>query len=137
MITQVMKAAEAKAFVVQTLANLRTSSLLTVFPKNRRDVCGVRRTVSSRTHSYTYDILYLVWKNKEGALKRRQVIRSVDTVSGFSLFVDSVEVDGIVTKLTYSGADYYGKVTKNTLLFNSAGELPSEQLVESLTEEEE
>lgn len=73
------------------------------FPKGRTDVCVVRR-MAENGRDYGYDTLYLIWKNKEGALRHYHIVDSSRTKN--YLEVDKITADGDQVTVSYSGSGY-------------------------------
>jgi len=78
-----------------------------VFPKDREDICAVRRLTENGS-TYGFDTIYLVWKESDGSLKYKEIKNSRATKD--YIHIDSVGAnkDGGVSVKFGSGGSYSG-----------------------------
>ena len=82
-----------------------------VFPKTRNDVCAVKR-LAENGHSYGFDTIYLVWKDKNGQIRHKEIVNS--RASKDYIHIDAVEADGDnITVKFGSGGSYSGSPWKD------------------------
>lgn len=110
-----LTAEEAKALVNRLGPSLGYDLTYSpVFPKDRKDVCVVRRMAENGT-TYGFDTIYLIWKNLYGSLEYDKVMDSKETKD--YIFPDAIEVttDGHVLIKLRSGGSYSGKPWEKTV----------------------
>ncbi len=83
-----------------------------VFPKDRRDVCAVRRMAENGS-TYGFDTIYLLWKGQDGTVCHLEVTNSRTTKD--YIHVDKVTVEGDKVTVKYgSGGSYSGTPWKRS-----------------------
>ena len=76
------------------------------FPVDRDDVCAVRRMAEDGS-DYGFDTIYLVWKDKDGKLRHKELANSRGTKDYIHIREVTVE-DNVVTVKYGSGGVYSG-----------------------------
>ncbi|TAN58269.1 hypothetical protein EPN15_01505 [Patescibacteria group bacterium] len=110
----VLTAEEAKSIVTALGPSLGCGDFTydPVFPKNRKDVAAVRR-MAEDGHSYGFDTVYLIWKDRSG-VHYNELINSRSTKDYIS--IDEVTADGgKITVKVGSGGSYSGSAWKKTI----------------------
>jgi hypothetical protein len=112
MTAQVLTAQEAEALVTRIGPSLGYDMTYAAqFPQGRSDVCVVRRLAENGS-SFGYDTIYLVWKDKDGMVRHREIINS--RASKDYINIDAVQVEGDAIAVEYgSGGSYSGSPWKD------------------------
>lgn len=111
---QLLTAEEARSLVTRIGPSLGCGDFTdsAVFPKTRKDVCAIRR-MAEDGHSYGFDTIYLVWKDKDGQIHYLELENS--RVTKDYIHIDSVEAAGDQITVKYgSGGIYSGSPWKDS-----------------------
>ena len=83
------------------------------FPDSRQDICAVRRMAEDGSE-YGFDTIYLVWRDKNGELKHRELINSRSTKDYIHIKKVREENNKVVIEV-FSGGSYSGSPWNQTI----------------------